>query len=132
MVDLSLYSTECVLLNSDLPNCLVARSRRPGIMTYTSRMVDIVNRIIQLPFFFMGWKHEAEKLDIRMMEDIHFADDNTVMPGMMRLELASTERIQIYTALVRFDARFAGLRYDIYHYDEIDVLILTLIQMGNV
>ena len=58
-----------------------------------------------------NWRREAETLRIPMMERIEFPRGKRNIPSSLRLELQSHVRMQIYTAVVRFDARFTGLRY---------------------
>lgn len=89
----------------------LAESRRPGILTYASRLVDTASRFVRMPFYMFNWRREAETLRIPMMERIEFPRGKRNIPSSLRLELQSHVRMQIYTAVVRFDARFTGLRY---------------------
>lgn len=73
-------------------------------------MVDTARRFSRLPFYVFGWKHEAENLRIMMMERVEFSKGKGRVPGSLRLEIGS-RRMQVYSAVVRFEARFTGLRY---------------------
>lgn len=46
-----------------------------------------------------------------MMEQVEFAKGWRNLPASLRLEIQSTERMQVYSAKVKFLARFTGLRY---------------------
>ncbi len=74
-------------------------------------MVDTANRLAQLPWYLLGWRHEAETLEVSMMEGVSFQRGWKNVPGSLRLEIRSKERMQFYHAKVRFVARFSGLRY---------------------
>lgn len=64
-----------------------------------------------MPLYVLGWQREAEGLRINMMERVEFERKKRAMPRMLKLEIQSEERMQVYNAVVRFDARFSGLRY---------------------
>ena len=46
-----------------------------------------------------------------MMEGIEFDRGRNNLPGSLRLEMQSHELMQVYSAVVEFNARFTGLRY---------------------
>ncbi|KAI9724421.1 MAG: hypothetical protein M1812_000489 [Candelaria pacifica] len=106
---------------------VLARSERPAILTYTSPMVDTANRLAQLPWYLLGWRHEAEILEVKMMEGISFQRGWKNVPGSLRLEIRSKERMQFYSAKVRFIARFSGLRWIMYNHRIISLLVFTTI-----
>lgn len=112
MVDLTLYSPQsgsglAAVLNSSNP---ISHSRRPAIMTYTSPLVDVARRTARLPFYVVGWRREAEKLEVPMLEKVEFARGARNLPESLRLEIQSGGDLQIYSARVEFRARFTGLR----------------------
>ena len=111
MLDLALFSQTDNTASGNLSAHLLANSRRPAILTYTSQIVDIANKFSRIPFYVIGWWREAENLEISMIEGIEFARGWKNMPGILRLGIQSQERMQVYTAHVRFDAKFTGLRY---------------------
>ncbi|KAI9704229.1 MAG: hypothetical protein M1836_007090 [Candelina mexicana] len=124
MLDLSLSSPtygNALTVSSDV----LARSERPAILTYTSPMVDTANRLAQLPWYLLGWRHEAETLEVSMMEGVSFQRGWKNVPGSLRLEIRSEERMQFYNAKVKFVARFSGLRHRI-----ISLLLFTTIFWG--
>lgn len=93
----------------------LAQSRRPAILTYASPVVDTANRVSKLPLYVFGLKREEETLQVTMMEKVEFAKGKRTVPHSVRLDLQSVERMQIYNAVVRFDARFTGLKYALYY-----------------
>ncbi|KAK2809619.1 hypothetical protein FQN50_003676 [Emmonsiellopsis sp. PD_5] len=135
MLDLSLYSqpsssssqpatTEPILPSKDL----IVRSRRPAILTYASSLVDTGRRISRMPFYVFGWKREAERVKVVMMERVEFAKGRGKegnIPAQLRLEIQSPERMQVYSAVVRFDARFSGLRWIMYNWRILSFVIFT-------
>lgn len=132
MLDLDLYSKEALLSSpspgggvllaggddSDYsadPKSLVpfriSQSRRTAILPYTSYLVSLAYRIARLPIYVLGFCWEAEHLKITMLERISFESANKNVPALVKLSVDSFERMQIYKATVRFDAKFSGLRY---------------------
>jgi hypothetical protein len=112
MVDLTLYSRQTG--GSVLPaNTLnpISQSRRPAILTYTSPLVDLARRMVRLPLYVVGWRREAETLEVPMMEKVEFARGAKNLPQSLRLEIQSDSKMQIYSARVEFRARFTGLRW---------------------
>lgn len=88
----------------------ISHSRRPGILTYASPLVDVARRVIRMPFYVVGWRREAETLEIPMLENIEFARGMRQLPQSLRLEVQSDGKMQIYSASVSFRARFTGMR----------------------
>lgn len=89
------------------------QSRRTAILPYTSYLVSLAYRVVRLPIYVLGLGWEAEHLRIPMLERVSFARDSTDknIPALVKLSIDSIERMQIYKATVRFDAKFSGLRY---------------------
>lgn len=111
MLDLTLLSPSVNSFQDNTSTYVLAQSRRPAILTFASPMVDTVSRIWRMPLFVFGWKREAETLETGLMEGVEFAKGWRNLPGSLKLELQSQERMQVYSATVKFVARFKGLRY---------------------
>ena len=112
MLDLALLSPpSSTFLTTNTSTDILARSQRPAILTYASPIVDTVNKVFQLPWYLLGWRKEAEVLEVSMMEAVEFAKGWRNVPGSLRLEIRSQEQMQIYNATVKFVARFSGLRF---------------------
>ena len=94
---------------------ILAKSSRPATLTYYSQVVDHVNMAAALPLYTLGWKLEAEKLDVRMMEGVEFKRGWRNIPKGLKLEVRTDARnggqFQIYGCKIKFMARFRGLRY---------------------
>jgi hypothetical protein len=107
MLDLTLYATRPVsaVLPISSTHTPIAHARRPALLTFVSPLVDVARRTARLPFYIVGWKREAEVLEIEMMDDLEFAKGAQNLPQSLRLE------IQVYGAKVEFRARLTGLRY---------------------
>ena len=93
---------------------VLARSSRPATLTYYSPVVENVNVAAGLPLYAMGWKVEAETLDVEMMERVEFKRGWANVPSGLRLEIRTDGRkggqLQVYGCKVKFMARFRGLR----------------------
>ncbi|DAA78286.1 TPA_exp: Uncharacterized protein A8136_4262 [Trichophyton benhamiae CBS 112371] len=101
---------------------VLLRSRRSAMLTYTSPMVDTARQLWRLPLYILGLKREAEVLSIGMMERVQFHKGKGQVPRGLRLEIQSNERIQVYKARVRIDARFTGLRWIMYNWRTLSFL----------
>lgn len=109
MLDLALYSRQSNTLNAS--TALLGESRRSAILTYASPLVDTANRISQMPWYILGWRTEAETVEVPMMERVEFAKGWRNLPASLSLTLHSASNLQVYSARVNFVARFSGLRW---------------------
>ncbi|PGH30598.1 hypothetical protein GX50_06636 [[Emmonsia] crescens] len=129
MLDLALFSAADTNTNTNTNITtevgLIARSRRPAILTYASPIVDTARRVSKMPLYVLGWQREAEGLRINMMERVEFERKKRAMPRMLKLEIQSEERMQVYNAVVRFDARFSGLRWIMYTWRILSLLTFS-------
>jgi len=110
MLDLSLFSHRSISAKNTSRE-LIARSRRPGILTYASPIVDTASKLTYMPLYLTGWRREAETLEVQMMEQIEFPRGWRNLPENLRVEIHSDEKMQVYNAKVEFRATFTGLRY---------------------
>ncbi len=94
----------------------LARSRRPAILPYRSVVVEYLHRLTQLHLYILGWRDETDKLRISMWEGLEFVRGLRNVPATMRLEIQSTQRMQIYSTKAHFRARFTGLRWLMYNH----------------
>ncbi|KAL4884698.1 putative adipose-regulatory protein-domain-containing protein [Aspergillus karnatakaensis] len=92
----------------------ISHSRRPAILTYNSQLVDVSEKVSFMPLYVLGWKREAERLVVPMMEGVKFSRGANNVPETLRLELQSHHEMQVYSAKVTFRARFTGLRWIMY------------------
>ncbi|KAL2003016.1 hypothetical protein VTN02DRAFT_5251 [Thermoascus thermophilus] len=118
MLDLALFSQppSSAAPSANASTALISHSRRPAILTYASPLVDTANRITRLPLYVTGWRREAETLDVMMMEGVEFAKGWRNLPRSLRFEIQSEERMQVYSAKVKFAARLTGLRWAMYNW----------------
>ncbi|CZT06483.1 uncharacterized protein RAG0_12188 [Rhynchosporium agropyri] len=106
-------------------------SRRPAILTYTSRLISLSERLLSLPLYVLGLKHESEILHIPMAESASFSRGRKNIPGFAMLELQSGkfgqagQEIQVYAAKIAFKATFGGLRWWMYNYRVLSFLMFT-------
>ncbi|KAJ5601468.1 Survival protein SurE-like phosphatase/nucleotidase [Penicillium lagena] len=118
MIDLTLYSRpgSAVLPGSVKDANPIMQSRRPAILTYTSPLVDVARRMARLPLYVVGWRREAETIEVSMLEQVEFARGSRNLPQSLRLEIQSDDKMQVYSARVQFRARFTGMRRFMYHW----------------
>jgi seipin len=95
---------------------VLARSRRPAILTYRSYVIEHVHRLLRLPLYLIGWHTESEHIEISMMESVEFDKGVRNVPTSVKIELRSRQPLEVYTVSVRFSARMEGLRWLMYRY----------------
>jgi len=100
---------------SDTPTVL-ARSKRPVLLTYRSRILEMIYRFLRLPLYLVGWHKESEHIEISMMESVMFEPGYRNIPSSLRLEVRSRLPLEVYRASVRISARLEGLRWLMYRY----------------
>jgi seipin len=106
------------------PTDLLFLSRRPAILTYNSRLVSLSSRLLNLPLYLLGLKHESERLHIPMAEGVRFKNRKGV-PRYVMLELQKGQEVQVYDARIQFTARFGGLRWMMYNHRILSFFIFT-------
>ncbi|KAH7412604.1 putative adipose-regulatory protein-domain-containing protein [Cadophora sp. MPI-SDFR-AT-0126] len=100
-------------------------ARRPTLLTYTSRLVSLSERLLALPLYILGLKHESEILHIPMAESASFPRGRKNIPGFAMLELQAGQDVQVYAAKITFKARFGGLRWLMYNHRVISFIVFT-------
>lgn len=98
------------------PSQILFLSRRPAILTYTSRLISLSSRIFSLPLYILGLKHESEVLDVPMAESALFKKGRGNVPAYVLLEVQTGQDVQVYDVRVHFKARFGGLRWLMYNH----------------
>ena len=134
MIDLSFHAPATRAATGAIPapfgtlntsSQIVARSRRPAILTYTSSVVDTASTLAGLPWYVLGWKRESEALEIVMFEGVEFARGTANVPDSLTIAIEADEKMQFYEAGIRIVARFGGLRWILYHHRVLSFLIFT-------
>jgi len=97
-----------------LPSDIVFVSRRPALLTYTSRLISLSERFATLPLYVLGFRRESEMLHIPMAEFARFQKGNKNIPAYLLLEMQTGQEVQVYDVRVHFTARFEGLRWMMY------------------
>lgn len=96
---------------------LLATSRRPAILPYRSRPVDLLYRLSELHWYLLNLRQETSTLKVPVFEDVAFSKGWRNMPATLRLEVQSPHaRLQIYDVTVVFTARFRGVRWVVWRY----------------
>ena len=108
---------------------VLARARRPAILTYASPLVDAARTLAALPWFLLGWRRESETLTVPMLEAVAFARGADGVPDRARVVVeaatAGAEQMQFYDVAVRVRARFRGLRWLLYNYAVTSFVVFT-------
>jgi seipin len=95
---------------------VLASSRRTAMLTYYSPVVDLARKATELHWLILGWRLEAETLEIPVFNGVSFAKGWRNVPDTMQIQVQSSARMQIYEANVIFKARFQGLRWIMYNH----------------
>ncbi|KAG9247344.1 putative adipose-regulatory protein-domain-containing protein [Calycina marina] len=93
-------------------------SRRPALLTYTSPLIALGERIFYLPLYILGLRHESEVLIVPMAESTKFKRGYKNIPGYVFVEIQSgnKQEVQVYDVHVHLTARFGGLRWMMYNW----------------
>ncbi len=119
MLDLSLLSPPVASspdtrLSSLIPlnnsTQVLARSRRPAILTYASPIIDTANTLSGLPWYMIGWKKESEVLEVSMFEGVEFAKGWRNVPQEVKIVVEADKKMQFYNVGIKIIARLRGLR----------------------
>lgn len=133
MVDVALFAPgdkgTAAALSADISRipetAILAHSRRPATLTYYSPIVDLFRKATELHWYILGWRHEVEALEIGLFEGVSFAKGWRNVPATLRVEMQSSERMQIYDTKVVFRAQFRGLRWIMYNYRIVSAVVFT-------
>ncbi|KAI4196408.1 MAG: hypothetical protein LQ350_006594 [Teloschistes chrysophthalmus] len=111
------------------PQKILAQSRRPAILTYSSAIVDAASTLTGLPWYVLGWKSESEVLEVPMFEGVEFprggGGGNVPRSLELVVESGGEGKMQFYEVGVRIVARFGGLRWIMYHHRIVSFLLFT-------
>lgn len=109
---------------------VLARSRRPAILTYRSWITELAHRAMRLPLYVIGFGHEAESVKVTMMEGVVFEKGQRNVPSSLRLEVRSNPPLEVYNISVRVVARLEGIRWFMYTYRLTSAAIFTGVFWG--
>ncbi|TID25158.1 26S protease regulatory subunit 8 [Venturia nashicola] len=123
MLDLQLLAPVDTV--SPLKREVLRHERRPAILTYHSRELELVTKAAALPLYIAGLRQESEELNIKIMEGVEFARGWRHIPTGVRLELQSEEKLHFYDVHIVFTAQLHGLRYLMYNYRILSFIVLT-------
>ena len=104
---------------------VLARSRRPAILTYASPIVDTANTLSGLPLHLLGWRKESEVLEVGMFEGLEFAKGWANVPQSVNIVVEADQIMQFYEVSIRIIARLGGLRWILYHHRVLSFLFFT-------
>lgn len=111
MVDLQLLApVETVAGVLPLKPEALVHERRPAILTYHSRELELVTKAASLPLYVAGLRLESEELNVKILEGVEFERGWRHVPTSVRLELQSEEKLQFYDVQIVFTAQLHGLR----------------------
>lgn len=107
---------------------VIFTTRRPALLTYTSRMISLTRRLLSLPLYALSLAHESETLVVGMAESVEFSPR---VPAYALLELQAQTRapsesevkMEVYDARIMFTARFSGLRWLMYNHRVVSFLV---------
>jgi seipin len=114
-------------IRGSMPNeAVLFSSRRPAILTYHPRLVSLSKQFAALPWYILGWRRDAEKLEIPMAEGISFRKGWRNVPSLLYLELQGKgQDIQVYDVRLKLRARYEGIRWLMYNHRIFSFIVFT-------
>jgi seipin len=109
MIDLQLLGPP-TRSTADKEQDILVRESRPAILTYYSPPMELAQKAFALPLYVLGFRKEAEKLDVSIMEGVEFARGWKNLPASARVEITNAGHMQVYNAFISFRIRLKGLR----------------------
>lgn len=101
-------------------------SRRPAILTYHPLLVSLSKQVAALPWYILGWRRDAEKLEILMAESVSFRKGWRNVPTLVYLELQGKgQDIQVYDVQLKLRARYEGIRWLMYNHRIFSFVVFT-------
>jgi len=88
---------------------VVVKERRAAIMTYKSWLMEGLTVAVRIPCYVLGWGNEAEKLNVDISKGVIFGRGRIPREG--KIEVQSSERLQVYDMALVFRTRLNGMRY---------------------
>lgn len=85
-------------------------SRRPGILTYTTPLLTTLRTLAGSPLLLAGLSRQEETLNIRLADAHVFT--TTPLTAVIEIDTG----VSVYDARIKFDARFEGIRWLMYHW----------------
>lgn len=107
------------------PSEVIFSSRRPALLTYTSRLVSLSSRLFSLPLYILNLRSESETLLVPMGESTTFLKGWKNIPAYALLEVQAGQEVQIYDVRLNFKARFGGMRRIMYNHRILSFIVFT-------
>ena len=137
MLDMALLSPSYkpMIATSDAPidvkgsiprDAILFSSRRPAILTYHPKLVRLGKQIAGLPWYLLGWQHDAEKLEIPMAESVYFNKGWRNVPQTAYVEVQTrSQDLQVYDMQLKLRARYEGIRWLMYNHRIFSFVVFT-------
>ncbi|RIB02812.1 putative adipose-regulatory protein [Gigaspora rosea] len=98
---------------SSVANNTVIASSRPCILTYQSKMLRIFSTLWRLIPLLAGFTKEDQRLEVIMIENMIENPDAPITKAFIGVH---NRELEVYSAQIRLDAHFKGLRFFMYYY----------------
>eukprot|EP00158_Paraphelidium_tribonemae_P009734 Partr_v1_DN28944_c2_g1_i1_m25294 putative Berardinelli-Seip congenital lipodystrophy 2 (seipin) len=88
-----------------------------AILPFKSRLLRLLELVVEMPLIMTGFKHEHQCLKIPIVCDITDNRNFPITHALVHVSpfIGSGSYVQIYSASIRIDAHFTGLRYLMYY-----------------
>jgi hypothetical protein len=123
MLDVQLLAPSSTI--SPATPAVLAQARRPALLPYRSRLVQLSHTLLSLPYYALGFRSETTTLSIPAFSRVEFARGWGQTPSTLRLEVQSIHVLQIEKAEVHFRARFRGLRWIMYNHRILSAVVFV-------
>lgn len=110
------YSPTAALVPQKPNATILAISSRPTTLTYRSPAVEYAKKVLALPWYVVGWRHETEVVSVHMMDGVSFERGWKNIPTSVWVEVRSRNRLQIYSCNVNIRATLSGVRWLMYRH----------------
>ncbi|KAH9494408.1 Berardinelli-Seip congenital lipodystrophy 2 (seipin) [Bulinus truncatus] len=94
-------------------------TQRSVMVKYRSIILRMLDLLLWIPFYFLGISEQKHNILVNMFT--HYVDDY-YHPSVGATVEVYSHKIEIYSATIKFAAKFSGLKYFLYHWPVISGL----------
>ena len=107
------------------PDSVIFTSRRPALVPHVDPAVNLVKRLILLPYHILVPSSQYYALTVKLAEGVTFPREARI-PKSIYVEVQAGQQIHTYAASVTLTAKLRGLRWILHNYRLPAFITLTL------